>query len=565
MSSASASASAGQVITIPGFQLDLAQALVRDAGGQEVRLRPQSFDVLHLLALNADRVVTKEELMQSVWTGTVVTDDSLVQCIKEIRLALNDREHRLVRTAPKRGYSLVTAGAPRPQQPAVPLPEPENTDRRRFGHAGVSTLALGGLACAAGLGGWWWLRGTAVQPVAKAAQPSIIVLPIRNISGGERWDRLARGLTEDITTDLARHRWLFIIASSAAFQRAADGQEARSVARDLQVRFALDGSLQTEGESVRVNARLIEAESGATIWSQHWNRLTGQLFDIQDAIVEAISSALGSAWTGVIAASDRATARRRPTSNLQAYELFLIGLEHKHRFTPQDLVSGRDLLRRAVELDPGFSKAWAALAIVHVNLMHFAADDTARQAELTARRHAIEHARAADPDDPDGLIQWSWLRSLDGDPEGAVTALRRAVTMAPNNADVLAVAGLEGGTHCEPADEALDWVRHAHRLNPNPPAWYFMCLGIAALYSKQYALATDAFSRAPDFPLVWRHRAVAQALNGDLAAARQTTRRLLDLAPGLSARQITADHGEWGNPKAVALFLEGARLAGIPA
>ena len=84
----SASASAGQVITIPGFQLDLAQALVRDAGGQEVRLRPQSFDVLHLLALNADRVVTKEELMQSVWTGTVVTDDSLVQCIKGERTAI---------------------------------------------------------------------------------------------------------------------------------------------------------------------------------------------------------------------------------------------------------------------------------------------------------------------------------------------------------------------------------------------------------------------------------------------------------------------------------------------
>ena len=579
-------------IALAGFTLDLAQALLRDTTGAEVRLRPQAMAVLQFLARHAGRVVSKDELMQSVWAGTVVTDDSLVQCIKEIRQALHDHDHRIVRTSPKRGYWLVLpsangaganladangagsngsaangtavgegAGDANAAGPTSATATAES--RRRFG-LGAAALTLGGVGGVAGLS-WWLLGGratTRIQP--RAEQPSIVVLPIRNISGGERWDRLARGLTEDITTDLARNHWLFIIASSAAAQRAASGKDARSIAQEVKVRFALEGSLQAEGEAVRVNARLLEAASGASIWSQRWDKPAGQLFDIQDSVVGAIDSSLGSAWTGQIATTDRAQARRRATDNLGAYELFLIGTELKHRFTPTDLIAACEHLWQAVVLDPGFAKAWATLAAVHVNLANFARTPLGRETEMAARIRAIEGAHSADADDPDGLVQYSWLLARRGENNGAVRALKRAVAMAPNNADVLTVAALEGATKCEPADDALEWARRAHRLNPNPPNWYFMGLGFAALYARQFAVAVDSLSKSPDIPQRWYHEAAARAHHGDLEGARAAVKRLLALNPGARAGQIVTDRGQWGNPRAVELFLEGARLAGMP-
>ena len=570
-------------IALPGFNLDLAQSLLRDAAGSEVRLRPQAMAVLQFLARNAGRVVTKDELMQSVWAGSVVTDDSLVQCIKEIRLALHDHEHRVVRTSPKRGYWLVLPngnqsgakvsgngasatngieGDAMAAERQVPAAAAEAPSRRRFG-IGAAALAAGGAGGIAGLS-WWLSRGGSTRLQPRAEQPSIVVLPIRNISGGERWDRLARGLTEDISTDLARNHWLFIIASSAAFQRAAGGKDAQVIARELGVRFALEGSLQAEGDAVRVNARLLEAGSGGSVWSQRWDKPAGQLFDIQDSIVGAIDNSLGSAWTGAIATTDRASARRRPTGNLAAYELFLLGVEHKHRFNPNDLAKARDYLNRAVQLDPGFAKAWATLAIVHAQRQSFATDDHSWKAEVVSRRRAASQAQRADPDDPDALIQLSWLRALDDDTSGAQKALRRAVAVAPNNADVLVVAAWDGSTRCPLGGEPLEWARHAFRLNPNPPNWYYMGLGISALYARQYELAVEAFSKAADMPLRWSHEAAAQALHGGYDAARQAVKRLLELNPGARALQIVADRGVWGDPSAVALFLEGARLAGMP-
>ena len=577
-------------IALPGFELDLAQSLLRDAAGTEVRLRPQAFAVLQFLARHAGRVVTKDELMQSVWAGTVVTDDSLVQCVKEIRQALQDHEHRIVRTSPKRGYWLVLPGANSGaaaaaaengsaaangasvanvagNPPAIVGAGPLSAGtveppRRRFGLTTAAALALGSSG-AAGLA-WWFAIGRPARIQPRAEQPSIVVMPIKNISGGERWDRLARGLTEDITTDLARNHWLFIIASSAAFQRAAGGKDSLAIARELGVRFALEGSLQTEGEAVRVNARLLEAGSGGSVWSQRWDKPAGQLFDIQDSIVGAIDNSLGSAWTGVIAATDRANARRRPTESLAAYELFLLGVEHKHRFNPTDFAKARDHLERAVQLDPGFAKAWAALSIVHLNRQNFAKDEDSRQTEIAARRRAIAQAHRADPDDPEALIQYSVLLAMDGDTSGAQKALRRAVFVAPNNADVLAVAAAGGSTRCPLGEEPLEWAQRAQKLNPNAPNWYYIGLGKSALYSKQYALAIEALEKAPDIPVRWFNAAAALALHGDLPAAHRAVKRLLELNPGANIRRIVADRSEWGNLPARDLFLEGARLAGMP-
>lgn len=207
--------SSSDTIALPGFEVDLAQMLLRDAAGAEVRLRPQAMAVLQFLARSAGRVVTKDELMQSVWAGSVVTDDSLVQCIKEIRLALHDGDHRIVRTSPKRGYWLVlpngnsngsgtdanhsTAGSTangavggvgiEASAPVRAATWADGPARRRLG-LGAAALALGGAGGVAGLA-WWLSAGRTPRIQPRAEQPSIVVLTIRNISGGERWDRLA--------------------------------------------------------------------------------------------------------------------------------------------------------------------------------------------------------------------------------------------------------------------------------------------------------------------------------------------------------------------------------------
>ena len=201
---------------------------------------------------------------------------------------------------------------------------------------------------------------------------------------------------------------------------------------------------------------------------------------------------------------------------------------------------------------------------MYVNLKNFASDDPSREATIAARRHAIDQARRADSNDPDTLIQLNWLLATDGDSDAAQNSLRRAVVLAPNNADVLAVASIAGGTSCTAVEEPLDWAGRAQRLNPNAPHWYHMGMGIASLYASRFAAAIEAFTKAPDIPVRWYHSAAAHALADDRDGARRAVKRLLELNPMASASRIAADRGEWGNPKARALFLEGARLAGMP-
>ena len=580
--------SSNDFLALPGHELDLAQKVLRDATGAVVHLRPQAFDVLLFLARHAGRVVSKDELMQAVWAGTVVGDDSVVQCIREIRQALRDQDHQIVRTSPKRGYWLAplgTNGADKavgnsngiPATAAaantatasssgdsVPSAAPDarlaTPSRRRFG-IGAATLALGGVA---GVSWWTWGGGAAARAKGGAEQPSIVVLPIRNLSGGERWDRLARGLTEDVTTALARNHWLFVIAAKTAYSRAAAGKDTRDIAQELGVRFALEGSLQAEGEALRVNAMLIEAPAGRAVWSQRWDRNTGQVFEIQDTIVGEIDNAIGSVWNGAISVLYRSRAKRHPTNSLGADELYLLGSEIFQRFEEDSARQSRDYFERAVQIDPGYAKAWAKLSLVHARFYASAQTQEGREQAIAARRHATLQAHAADPDDPNTLLQMSWLHSLNGDADGSEKATRRAAAFAPSNADLLAEAAYAGSWRSPLGDDSVKWAQLALRLNPNPPAWYYMSLGLSAFYAGRYELALEGFAKAPPLTMRLLHEAAAQAHRGDLAAAQALARRVMEARPDFHAGTLVQNRGEWGNPQSRDRFLKGMLLAGLP-
>ncbi len=296
--------------------LDVAGGLLLDRGGQPVALRAQSMKVLLQLARRPGEVVTREGLLDGVWGEVHVTDDSLTQCVSEIRQAIGDQGHRVLQTVPKRGYRLVPAVEMQAQ--AVEEAAPGRQISLWLVPAALVAVAVLGLNA-------WTTRST--DP---AALPAIAVLPFEDLAGEARWERLGRGLAAEIGADLSRSKGMIVIPAETV--EAAVGEPKRA-AETLGVRFVLDGTIQAKGEELRVTARLTDTEEGAVVWSDRWARPAEDLFAVQDEIVGRIGGALDGTWTGMLARVVREGAEERPTRSLEAHELYLLGAEAKHEFT----------------------------------------------------------------------------------------------------------------------------------------------------------------------------------------------------------------------------------------
>ena len=204
------------------------------------------------------------------------------------------------------------------------------------------------------------------------------------------------------------------------------------------------------------------------------------------------------------------------------------------------------------------------MSLVHARLYEPAQSAEAREQSIAARKHATLQAHAADPDDPNTLLQMSWLLSMNGDADGCEKATRRAAAFAPNNADLLAEAAFAGSWRSPLGDDSVKWAQLALRLNPNPPPWYYMSLGLAAFYAGRYELALEGFAKAPPLVMRFLHEAAARAHLGDLSAAQGMARRVLEQRPNFHAGQLVQNRGEWGNPQSRDRFLKGMLLAGLP-
>lgn len=289
---------------------DAAQLLRQDC---VVELRPMSFEVLRLLAENAGRVLTRDELA-AVWRSRVATDASIAQCISDIRRALSDTDQRVLQTLPRRGYVLKV-----PVLQASQRTVPMATDR-----------------------------------------PSIVVLPFNNLGEGARLDMLARGFSEDITTGLARYAQLFVIGRESAVALGEGARDVRSIGQAAGVRFVFQGSLRWSPAQVRVTAKLVQAEDEAVVWADQFDGADEQLFAFQDEIVARIVAAL-------VESVDRQShrrARHSGTGSLSAYALFLQGRELRRTIAPANFPEAESLLERATALDPDFAPAYGELAFL---------------------------------------------------------------------------------------------------------------------------------------------------------------------------------------------------------
>jgi TolB-like protein/DNA-binding winged helix-turn-helix (wHTH) protein len=419
-----------QRYSFDGFTVDLTRAaLLRD--GVQVSLRPRSFDALRFLIENRARLVTKEELVQTLWPRTVVTDDSLVKCIQDVRNALEDDGHRYIKTVPRRGYIFdapvviegksgadVASDSPKPQPELGPSPPAP----RRTAWIGATAA----LAAVAGIGLFYWLgERTPAAPIPR----SIAVLPFESLSSSADDDYFAAGIHESLLTQLAKIDGIKIIARTSVLRYADSEQPIHEIARELNVEAVVEGSVQHADGRVRVTAQLIDPATDTHLWSEEYDRPFADIFTIQTEIATRIATALDLELT----AAQRDTIAGSMTRSPEAYELYLRGRYHWDKWTAQEATKSIEYFQQAIRYDANFALAYAGLADAYTALQGLG---VAPGAELMPQaKAAIERALAIDPALPEAYVARGLIKHFyDWDYEGGNADFERAIALNPRSA-----------------------------------------------------------------------------------------------------------------------------------
>lgn len=540
-----------------GLVVDLRNETLSDRSGDSIDLRPQAFAVLRHLAQNPNRLVTKHEVMQSVWAGTAVTDDSLVQCIHEIRRALKDDGHAILKTKARRGYMLALPEAETLAKTGPEMPPAAGPLRRRWtGRLPTAIVAsLLVVLAAAGAAAWWM-----PQAPLPGGKPVVAVLPFEVLEEDAVARRLGNGLTEDIITDLARFPEFQVIARDTIQAYAGSSISSAEIGKALGVSFVVEGSIQLQSDRLRITAQLLDAATGKHLWSDRWDRPRGDLFAVQTEISEQVSNRLGGG-DGMIQAAGRIAAHRKPPANLTAYELYLLGTEKLEQINRADIEESIKLLRRAVELDPGLARAWVELYQAHSVMISFDTD-FAGNAKLAAE--AAERAVMLDPGDAEAhaVMGFSFLDR--NDLPRAKAEFDTALRMAPNQFEILTFYGSLASTFGEP-QRGAEMIDHAIRLNPNYPMWstrlfaqsYFMAGRYEDVLRMQDRLSLENYGQ-----WMWAYRPAALSAIGRTAEAKASVAEALKWFPNLTIEGFVNIPGTSDEDRRH--LVETMRLAGFP-
>lgn len=434
-------------IKLPRHVIDLAADELRSACGDHVELRPRSFAVLRLLAENAGRLVTKDEIIQKVWDDVAVTEDSLTQCVADIRRALGDEERRVLRTVPRKGYTLVAAPS------GAPLAGPAS-DR-----------------------------------------PSLAVMPFLSI-GCE--DLLGIGVATEIINELARNRDLRLVARDSSFALAGRNLAAQDIGEQLGVRYLVEGAVQRSAGRLFVDLQLVNARDGSIAWADRESSTAEDVPQIRREIAIKIASTLHS---GIRETEIHAVLGAAPR-DLDVYGLTLRGLALKHRFHPDATREGRADLEEAIRRDPNYAPAYTYLA--WTNLIDMLNRFTGEW-PFTRLGEVIEQFRRAielEPRFAQAYLGLSHALIYTGDVAQSLSAARRGTELGPSDADgmlFLALALFESGE----LGEAMETVERAVELNPLRPPYYSFFHAKILWGNERYQEALDEIDdclrKAPNF------------------------------------------------------------------
>ncbi len=465
------------------FVLDESRASVVLPDGDERQLRPKSFDLLRHLVGNAQRVVTRAEILDTVWPGLFVTDDSITQCVTDIRRALGDAGGEVIRTVPRRGYLLqaeVTAEVGR--TPAV------NGDAAKVVTPGPTEM------------------------------PSIAVLPFRGDPDRPDDRYFAEGIIEGIVHVLSGLEGLTVLSLGTSMAQAGNDADVRKVGRALGARYLLRGTLRRSGGRLRLYCELVLADTGAVVRADLHEGSDGDLFALQDRISTDVAVTIAPR----VREQELALARRKPPANLTAYDLVLQALDRMHRLERPAFEEARGLLEAAVEADPAYGPARSYSAYWHIWRMLSRWSDDGDADGREADRHSTE-ALLRNPGDALALairsLYFSYRRHRHDD---AIPLIERALSMNPNCAFAWAHSA---AMECWNGDGASAVIKaqRAIRLAPADP--------FAFVYK---AIMAQAFYTVDDFDMAveWASQSIAanprdpsahRVLIAALAAAKRPT------------------------------------------
>ena len=395
-------------------------------------------------------------------------------------------------------------------------------------------------------------------------RPSLAVLPFANMSGDAEQEYFADGITEDIITALSKLRWFFVIARNSSFIYKGKAVDVKRVARELGVRYVLEGSVRKSGNRVRITAQLIDAATGNHIWAEHYDGELNDIFDLQDQVTTRVVGAIAPKLEQV----EIERAKRKPTESLDAYDHYLRGMASLHQWTKESSDEALRLFYRAFELDPGFASAYgmAAWCFVLRKANRWMADPAQEIAEAARlARRAVDLGA----DDATALSVAGYaLVFVAHDLDNGSAILDRALALNPNHAGALINSGWTKAFLGEP-DTAIKHVTDAMRLSPLDPM-SFRTLGAVALahfvagrYDEASLWAEKALGERANFLPAIRELAASRALAGRSSEAQAAMARLREIAPAMRVSTVK----EWQpfrRPDDLARLEEGLRKAGLP-
>ena len=382
------------------FALDTGKVELR-LSGQPVAVEPQVFELILLLIQNADRMVSKDEIIQQVWNGRIVSEAAVASRVKSARQVLGDdgKAQRVIKTIHGRGFRFVAELDAAPAGTVI-------TARR------IDLLA----------------PNSGLEP-AKPERPSIAVLPFHLIGIAGDHASIADALPHDLISQLSRLKWLFVIARGSSFKFRAADPDIRQVGAVLGVRYCLTGTIEITGKEMIVMLELADTRDASIVWAERYVSKLDQIHEVRSQIVASVITSLELQIT----TNEARLARLKSPENLDVWSAYHLGLQHLYRFNKTDNSIATGLFTQAIQLDPDFARAHAGLSSTHFQnaFMQYNQDV---DAEADAARRFAERSLELDALDPFANFTMGRTYWLDGDLDGSMSWLERATQLNPNYA-----------------------------------------------------------------------------------------------------------------------------------
>jgi TolB-like protein/Tfp pilus assembly protein PilF len=500
---------------------------------RHVAIEPQVFDLLHYLLDNRDRVVSKDDLIEAVWNGRIVSDSTLTSRINAARRAIGDSgsEQKLIRTIARKGFRFVGSVV---RSTAVP----DDVVARPAGQASPQTPEL---------------------PLPD--RPAIAVLPFTNMSDEAEQDYFSDGISEDLITALSKLRWFFVIARNSSFTYKGRAVHISEVARELGVRYVVEGSVRKHGDQVRISAQLNDASTGGHIWAERYDRNLAGVFAVQDEITESIVAAIEPQ----LYAAENFRAQCKPPGSLDAWDLVMRALSYFWRVSRQDNVVAQALLEKAIAIDPHYGEALGLLATSHIFGAHMGWADL--HAAVPIAERAALAAVEADPEDAWAHLGLAYAHLFARRYDDSIAQFEQALRLNPNFAFAQAFYGVAlcYSGRWQEGDLA---ARRALRLCPRAPSstMYYGIAGHAQFVGRNYdeaiRLARESLRQRADFAGGHRVLTAAAGMAGYRSLAKAALQELRRAQPTISLAWIR-DELPMRRCADREHYLEGFRRAGL--